>query len=129
LDVADIRSSPYQAFLGIQLRRADAEGVEIFLPFRQEFLRESGSDWLHGGIVSALIDIAGNYAVQTKVGPGVPTVDMRVDYLRPSRGDLTATATVVKVGKRTALSDVRVHDLHGNLVAVGRAMYAVPKKT
>jgi uncharacterized protein (TIGR00369 family) len=128
VDVADIRSSPYQVFLGIELRRVDAEGVEMFLPFRQEFLRESGSDWLHGGIVSALIDIAGNYAVQAQVGPGVPTVDMRVDYLRPSRGDLSATATVVKLGKRTALSDVRIHDLNGNLVAVGRAMYAIPQK-
>ena len=127
MDVADIRSSPYQVFLGIELRRVGAEGVEVFLPFRREFLRESGSDWLHGGIVSALIDIAGNYAVQAKVGPGVPTFNMRVDYLRPSRGDLSATATVVKVGKRTALSDVSVHDLNGNLVAVGRAMYAVPK--
>lgn len=129
MNVAEIRSSPYQVFLGIELRRADTEGVEIFLPFRQEFLRESGSDWLHGGIVSALIDIAGNYAVQAKVGPGVPTVNMRVDYLRPSRGDLSATATVVKLGKRTALSDVSVHDLNGNLVAVGRAMYATPKET
>jgi uncharacterized protein (TIGR00369 family) len=129
VEVADVRSSPYQVFLGIELRRVDADGVEMFLPFRQEFLRESGSDWLHGGIVSALIDIAGNYAVQAQVGPGVPTVDMRVDYLRPSRGDLTATATVVKLGKRTALSDVRIHDPNGNLVAVGRVLYAIPQKS
>jgi len=128
LDVTDIGRSPYQVFLGIKLRRADTEAVEIFLPFRQEFLREAESDWLHGGIVSALIDIAGNYAVEAKVGEGVATVDMRVDYLRPSRGDLTATATVVKLGKTTALSDVCVRDLKGDLVAVGRAMYAVPRK-
>ncbi len=128
MEIADIRSSPYQVFLGIQLRRADADGVEIFLPFREEFLRQSGSDWLHGGVVSALIDIAGNYAVQVKVGPGVPTIDMRVDYLRPSRGDLIATATVIKVGRRVALSDVQVRDLRGDLVAAGRATYAVPDK-
>ena len=126
MDVADIRSSPYQVFLGIQMRRADPQGVEMFLPFRQEFVRQDGSDWLHGGIISALIDIAGNYAVQARVGPGVPTIDMRVDYLRPGRGDLTATATVVKLGKSVALSDVSVHDANRELVAVGRACYKVP---
>ena len=126
MDVADIRSSPYQVFLGIQLRGADPQAVEMFLPYRHEFLRQDGSDWLHGGIISALIDIAGNYAVQARVGPGVATVDMRVDYLRPCRGDLTATATVVKLGKSIALSDVSVHDANCDLVAVGRACYRVP---
>jgi uncharacterized protein (TIGR00369 family) len=128
LDLGDLHSSPYQAFLGIELRRFTTNGLEIFLPFRREFLRDPESDWLHGGVVSALIDIAGNYAIEAQVGPGVPTVDMRVDFLRPSRGDLNATATVIKVGKSLALSDIEVRDGNGTLVAVGRIMCAIPGK-
>ena len=99
----------------------------MFLPFRREFLRDEKSDWLHGGVVSALVDIAGNYAIQSKLGPGVPTVDMRVDYLRPSRGDLIAMATIIKLGKHLNLAEVEVRDAGGTLVAVGRAMYASPR--
>jgi uncharacterized protein (TIGR00369 family) len=78
--------------------------------------------------VSALIDIAGDYAVITEVGAGVPTIDMRVDYLRPARrGDLMATARTVRVGRTVSVADVEVRDVGGTLIAVGRAVYASPK--
>jgi uncharacterized protein (TIGR00369 family) len=120
--------SPYQRFLGLRLERAGDGEVEIRLPFREELLREDGSDWLHGGVVSALIDIAGDYAVVTRVGAGVPTIDLRVDWLRPARrGDLVALARVVKVGRTVCVADVEVRDAAGTLVAVGRAAYASPR--
>ncbi len=83
--------------------RAETGTVEIRLPFRNELLRQDGSDWLHGGVVSALIDIVGDYAVITEVGVGVPTIDLRVDYLRPARrGALTATGGRCASGARSA---------------------------
>jgi uncharacterized protein (TIGR00369 family) len=120
----DFASSPYQRFLGLVLVRAEEGLVEIRLPFREEFLRQDGSDWLHGGIVSALVDIAGDYAIATRTGQGVPTIDMRVDYLRPARGDLVAIARTVKMGKTISIADVEIRDGSGALVAVGRAAYA-----
>ena len=121
-------TSPYQRFLGVSFERiADGE-VAIRLPFREEFLREDGSDWLHGGVVAALIDIAGDYAVMTKVSSGVPTIDLRIDWLRPARaGDLIATGRVVKAGRRVSVADIEVHDVGGRLVAVGRGLYANPE--
>ncbi len=65
-------SSPYQRFLGLRLERAGDGEIVIRLPFRDEFLREDGSDWLHGGVMSALVDIAGDYAIVTRLGAGVP---------------------------------------------------------
>ena len=65
-----LEESPYQRLLGIQLVRAEEGLVEIRLPFREDFLRLDGSDWFHGGIVSALADIAGAYAVVTVGGEG-----------------------------------------------------------
>ncbi|PYM41837.1 MAG: hypothetical protein DME16_24540 [Candidatus Rokuibacteriota bacterium] len=73
--------SPYMRFLGLRMIRSERGLVEIQLPFREEFIRGDGSDWLHGGVVSALVDIVGDYAVITELGPGVPTIDLRVDYL------------------------------------------------
>jgi uncharacterized protein (TIGR00369 family) len=120
--------SPFMRFLGLQVVRSEKGRVEIRLPFRDEFLRQDGSDWLHGGVVSALIDIVGDYAVITEVGVGVPTIDLRVDYLRPARrGPLTATGQTVRVGRTVSVADIGVRDESATLVAVGRGVYASPR--
>jgi uncharacterized protein (TIGR00369 family) len=120
--------SPYMRFLGLELVGSEKGRVEIRLPFREEFLRGDGSDWLHGGVVSALIDIAGDYAVITETGVGVPTIDLRIDYLRPARrGDLLAVARTLRVGRTVSVADVEVRDRSGTLVAVGRGCYASPR--
>ena len=126
----DLSQSPYQRFLGLQLVRYEDGLVEIGMPFREEFLREDGSDWLHGGILSALIDIAGDYAVYSKTGGDVPTLDLRIDYLRPARrGRLTAIARTLKVGRRVSVADVEVKDEEGQVVAIGRGLYATPAQS
>ena len=120
--------SPYMRFLGLQIVRSEKGEVEIRLPFRDEFLRHDGSDWLHGGVVSALVDIVGDYAVMTETNVGVPTIDLRVDYLRPARrGDLLAVGRTLRVGRTVSVADVEVRDASGTLVAVGRGCYASPR--
>jgi uncharacterized protein (TIGR00369 family) len=114
--------------LNLSLVRSEPGLVEIQLPFREELLRAEGSDWYHGGVVAALIDIAGDYALWTKVGSGLPTVDLRIDWLRPARrGVLTALGRSVKVGRTVCTADVEVRDERGELVAVGRGTYASPQ--
>ena len=94
-----VDKSPFHRLLGLELVRAEDGDVEMRLPWRDELGRADGSDWFHGGVISALIDIAGDYAVASKLGRGVPTIDLRVDYLRPARrGELRAVARAVKVG-------------------------------
>jgi len=117
--------SPYQRLLGIQLVRAEEGTVEIRLPFKEEFLRLDGSDWLHGGIVSALADIAGAYAVVTVAGEERgATIDLRIDYFKPARqGDLLATGRVVKTGRSICVADIEVRDEASTLVAVARGTF------
>ncbi len=120
--------SPFMRFLGLEVVRAEKGVIEVRLPFREEFLRHDGSDWLHGGVVSSLADIVGDYAVITETGQGVPTIDLRVDYLRPARrGDLLAVGRTLRVGKTVSVADVEIRDASGTLVAVGRAVYASPR--
>jgi uncharacterized protein (TIGR00369 family) len=123
----DLGESPFHRFLGLELVRAEAGLFEIRVPSRPEFLRADGEDWIHGGVMSAAIDIAGDYAVATETGGDVPTVDLRVDYLRPARGGLLVTARAVKVGRTLGVADIEVRDGEGRLVAVGRGTYLVLK--
>lgn len=117
--------SPFQQFFNLRAKKTGDGEVEVVFPFRPEFCRAGDSDMIHGGVISTLIDIAGDYAVAAVVGGGVPTIDLRIDYLRPAVGtDLTAKARAVKVGRTVAVADVEVFDDQGRMVAAGRGAYS-----
>ena len=92
---------------------------------RPEFERRPGSKQWHGGVIASLIDTAGDFAVGMMVGRGLPTVNFRVDYLRPAIDTaLTAVARVRRAGKSVGVADVDVFDDKGSLLAVGRGTYS-----
>ena len=123
----EVHHSPFHRLLGLEMVRAEDGVVEMRLPWRDELGRDDGSDWFHGGVISALIDIAGDYAIASKLGRGVPTIDLRVDYLRPARrGDLRALARAVKVGRTVGVADVELRDAKDAVVAIGRCAYSTP---
>lgn len=126
----DLTTSPYQRFLGLELIEADEGAVTLRLPFRKEFLRQDGSEWIHGGVISALADIAADYAIVTRTGAGVPTIDLRIDWLRPApAGALIAHAKTLKVGRTISVAEVEIEDESGRIVALGRGAYASPRKS
>ena len=87
--------------------------------------RGKGTGQYHGGVIATLIDVAGDFALALIVGGPVPTINLRVDYLRPAtRTNLTATARVRRAGRTVGVVDVDVHDDNGKLVAVGRGCYS-----
>jgi uncharacterized protein (TIGR00369 family) len=120
-----VAHSPFHRLIGLELVRAEDGQVEMRLPWRDDFRRADGSDWYHGGVIAALIDIAGDYAIASRLGRWVATIDLRVDYLRPAReGALVATAHAVKVGRTVGVADVDLRDAQGAVVAVGRCAYS-----
>jgi uncharacterized protein (TIGR00369 family) len=121
-------ASPFISFLGLKAAAMDAAAGEITMtmPLRPE-LRRGGPDatQFHGGPVASLIDTVGDFAVAIAVGGGVPTINFRVDYLRPSGGGmLTATARARRVGRTVAVVDIDVMDEQGRLTAIGRGTYS-----
>ena len=117
--------SPFHRLIGLELIRAADGEAEMRLPWQEAFGRADHSDWYHGGVLSALIDIAGDYAIASKLGRWVATIDLRVDYLRPAlRGDLVAVARAVKVGRTVGVADVELKDAKGAVVAIGRCAYS-----
>src|SRR5580698_6481547 len=92
LSVAEIQrrldESAFIAFLGLTVVSADPEKQEVVMraPMRPEFERGRGSGQWHGGPIAAVIDTVGDYALIMMLGRGLPTINFRVDYLRPAVG-------------------------------------------
>jgi uncharacterized protein (TIGR00369 family) len=122
----NIAQTPFHQWLLPELVEVnEAESaVTIRLPIRPEFCRLPERPELHGAVVAAMVDISGHASIAAKLLHSVATIDMRVDYLRLAAGtELVAVATVIKLGRTIGVVDVRVHDDHKRLVAVGRASY------
>jgi uncharacterized protein (TIGR00369 family) len=124
---ATFDASPFIGFLrlrAVSLDR-DAGTLTVTMPMRAELERRMGTSQFHGGPLAAFIDIVGDFAVGMAVGGGVPTINLRIDYLRPAVGRVvTGTARVRRMGRTVALVDVDVHDEQHALVAVGRGTYS-----
>ncbi|HTP94278.1 MAG TPA: PaaI family thioesterase [Burkholderiales bacterium] len=119
--------SPFIGFLGLKVAALDhGEGtLTVTMPMRSELERYAGSGQFHGGPIASFIDTVGDFAFGMSVGGGVPTINLRIDYLRPAIGrSLTATARVRRAGKTVTLVDVDVFDEQSKLVAVGRGTYS-----
>jgi uncharacterized protein (TIGR00369 family) len=122
----NIAATPFHQWLKPVLASVDEAvgSVTVHLPLRAEFRRRSDRDGIHGGVVAALIDIAGQAAIAAKLHHGATTIDLRVDYLRLAVGkELRATGTVIKLGRTIGLVDVQMNDDEGNTVAIGRCAY------
>ena len=79
---AMVENCAFHKWLGVKLKALDDTGVAIAMPWRAEFESDPVVGYAHGGILASLIDLAADYAVAARLGRGVPTVDMHVDYHR-----------------------------------------------
>jgi len=123
---------PFNKYLGVRIDEAREGFVRLELPFRPEFIGDAARPALHGGVISTLIDTAGGFAVWTQVSveDRVSTIDLRVDYLAPGGPEtLFAEATVVRVGNRVGVTDVRCFQPSAptRIVATGKAVYNIKR--
>lgn len=120
-------ASPFMSFLGLRVASVDHERGEltVTMPMRPELERGVGTAQFHGGPIAAFIDCVGDFAVALIVGGGVPTINIRIDYLKPAVGkSITGTARVRRSGRTVTVVDVDVSDAANALVAVGRGTYS-----
>jgi len=117
---------PFLEFLGTTIEPMDANNMCIKLAMRDELRGYPGDGALHGGVISAMLDIIGGTVVAWKMlkeMEGQPlqevakkfknmsTVDLRVDYLRPGEGKMfTATASVLRSGRKLAVTRMELHN-------------------
>jgi uncharacterized protein (TIGR00369 family) len=122
----EMADPPFHDVLRPQPVSVDAEGtVVVRLPFRPEFCRGRESPFYHGGVIASLVDLAAHAAIAVRVGRTVPTIDLRIDYLRAApAGDLLATGKILIVGRSVGRADVEVRSAEGKVVAVGRGAFS-----
>lgn len=128
---AEIDLPPFHALLGPVLEWVDAEKgeVRIRLPFRKELQRAPEAGNYHGGAISAFADMVGHAAVSARVGHTVPTINLRVDFLRMAEAsDLLGWGRLRQAGRTLAVADVEVTDTSGRLIAVGRGTYGTMQR-
>ena len=84
--------------LGLKVESIDPEAPKLRFDMRPELVGNPRRQILHGGVISAVLDVAGGFAIMLAVSgagsrirtsshfPDIGTIDLRVDYLRPGRG-------------------------------------------
>ncbi|MBX3186471.1 MAG: hotdog fold thioesterase [Labilithrix sp.] len=125
---------PFNRYLGVKCAEAKKGFARLEVPFRDELVGDPLRPALHGGVLSALADAAGGAAVWTDIEDErarVSTIDLRIDYLRPARlVTLIAEATVVRLGNRVGVADVRMFnaDAESETIATGKGVYNITIK-
>jgi len=121
----------FNKFLGVRALELEPGRVVLEIPFREELIGDPVKRAIHGGVLSALADTAGGFAVWTSLDDDrtrISTIDLRVDYLRPGRQeDVRAHATLVRAGKTVGVADVRLFHPsdEATTIATGKGVYAI----
>ena len=128
LPIADpvrrIATENFAALLGAELVEAAEDRVVVRLPYRERL----GVGRIHGGAISALVDIAATAAFWScpRISPAArgATVGFTINFLNLAVAtDLTATATVRRRGGTLCTGDVSVRNGDGEEVAAAIVTY------
>ena len=115
-------------YLGVLVDDAGEGWVRLRVPVK-DGLRNAAGAPVHGGVLSALVDMAIGGALGTTHdnaggGVGQATLDLNVSFLATAGdGDLVAEGRLLRRGRTIAFGEARISDGAGKLVAVGRATY------
>lgn len=128
---------PFNKLLGLEVESADPAAPKLRFAMRPELIGNTRRGILHGGVISAVLDVTAGFAVMLALGkqpgpgetlefPNIGTIDLRIDYLRPGRGQhFIATGRVVRLGNRIAVTHMELVNDEGELIATGGAAYVV----
>jgi len=121
-----IDESPFGPWYGFQVEVDDAGVPSVRLPYRAQMQRLGGV--LQGGCAMVVADVAMWIAIIAAVegGERAVTVHCATDFLAPARGDIIATASLLKVGRRLIVGSVDTRSVGGTLIAVHRVTYSLP---
>lgn len=135
------KNMPFLDLIGMELVSHGTEKAEVHFPWKKDLMGNPVLKVLHGGVTAAVLDTVGGlmailHAVSTmdnvsledfqrRIGK-MSTIDMRIDYLRPGKGEyFVATAEVIRKGSRVAVVRMELHNEQGTHIAFGTGTYMV----
>jgi uncharacterized protein (TIGR00369 family) len=132
---------PFNDVLGLRVESLDIDRPSLRLDMRDELIGNYYKGSLHGGVVSATLDVTGGLVAFLGMLGSMPgrskkdklerfsrmgTIDLRVDYLRPGLGKtFLATGYILRMGNRVAVTRMELSNNEGRLIAVGTGAYQV----
>ncbi len=133
--------TPFNKLMGLSLHAFEPDLVTARLPMRPDLVGHRPSHRLHGGAISATMDVTGGFAIMAAMAMRHPeetlaqlmprfskisTIDLRVDYLSVGIGDyFFVTAKVLRLGSRVATTRMDFLGADGKLLATAAAAYMV----
>ncbi|ARU95569.1 thioesterase family protein [Tatumella citrea] len=136
-----VNSMPFNQALGLELEHLDDQEAILTLVNKPALVGNALQKILHGGVIASVLDVAAglvcvNHALtrQDMISEEelrqrisrMGTIDMRVDYLRPGRGDkFIATARLLRAGNKVAVGRVELHNLQQDYIATATATYLI----
>jgi uncharacterized protein (TIGR00369 family) len=112
-------SVPFHRALALKVERTEA-GVKFTARVGPEYVLDPATGVVHGGIVGSLLDIAATFALVAKTNHDWVTVDLRIDYLRPTTcGNLTITGEPLRVGRTIGRARAELRDATDAICALG----------
>jgi len=132
---------PFNKVLGVAIEHLSFDEVRIRFDYRAELVGNYVRGSLHGGVVSATLDLTGGLmaflsVLKTMKGrsaeekserlANVGTIDLRIDYLRPGIGEyFVASGTILRAGNKVAVARMELHNDEDKHIAVGTGAYLV----
>jgi len=102
---------------GVKVEQWNDEAVVMRLD-HDEWMCNS-TDGFHGGVIASLADTCGTAAALAATGATgfIATVSMTINYLAVANTPVTATGVCIKPGRRIQVSEIKVADENGRVVA------------
>ncbi|MDR2243145.1 MAG: thioesterase family protein [Providencia alcalifaciens] len=138
---AFIYRMPFNQLLGIELLQMTDDLVQLSVKNRPELIGNFTQNILHGGVIASLLDVVGGMVcinrILQRIEPLVHqdiadkmskmgTIDLRVDYLRPGRGEVfIASASLLRDGNKIAVTRSELHNEKNHHIATATATYLI----
>lgn len=135
------KSIPFNKLIGVKVEKLTLDEVRLSIAKRDDLVGNYMHGILHGGVIASVLDVAGGLTAMLhlidKLSDAPPeelvtrltrlgTIDMRVDYLRPGRGEcFTASSRVLRIGDKVAVIRMEFTNETGVSIAVGTGTYMV----
>ena len=132
---------PFNRVLGVQIESITFATATVRFANRSELVGNFLRGSLHGGVVSATLDLTGGLVAFLSVLKPlaglsdeeklarletVGTVDLRVDYLRPGLGsEFIATGEVLRAGNKVVVTRMELHNEADDHLAAATGTYLV----
>ena len=132
---------PFDRLLGIRVASLTPIDIQVRIDMRPELVGNFVREILHGGVISSVLDVTGGLVASVEILKNlegleleevgkrmakIGTIDLRVDYLRPGKGEyFIATGAILRKGSKVAVVRTELCNDQKVLIAAGTGTYLV----